>query len=508
MLIEVKHLAMADYFDLKESMLQAYSIWGSYWKDHQIQRLVSIFPKGQLCIKVDGTLVGASLSIMINQEKFRETHTYKEITGNYTFNTHDPQGDILYGIEIFIRPEFRGKRMGRRLYDARKLLCENLNLKSIMAGARIPNYGLYENVMSTKEYIEKVKYKEIFDPTLTFQVNNGFHIRKILKGYMPGDVESREYAALIEWVNINYEPASLSIHETKTQVRLSLVQWQMRPFTNFESLCEQIEFFIDTASGYKSDFILFPEFFHAPLMSEFNHLSEAEAIRELVKYTPVLKEKFSEWSIEYNANIITGSFPNLQNGKLYNIGYLCHRNGNVEQYEKIHITPSERESWGLVGGDKFKTYQTDSGKIGILICYDVEFPELARILSDDGMDILFVPFLTDTQNAYNRVRQCAQARAIENECFVAIAGSVGNLPKVHNMDIQYAQSAVFTPSDFAFPTNGVKSEATPNTEMTLVVDVDLSLLKELNHNGSVTNLKDRRLDLYSLQELNKFEIWA
>ena len=126
---------------------------------------------------------------------------------------------ILYGIEIFIRPEFRGKRMGRRLYDARKLLCENLNLKSIMAGARIPNYGLYENVMSTKEYIEKVKYKEIFDPTLTFQVNNGFHIRKILKGYMPGDVESREYAALIEWVNINYEPASLSIHETKTQVR-------------------------------------------------------------------------------------------------------------------------------------------------------------------------------------------------------------------------------------------------------------------------------------------------
>ncbi len=243
-------------------------------------------------------------------------------------------------------------------------------------------------------------------------------------------------------------------------------------------------------------------------MAEFNHLSEAEAIRELVKYTPVLKEKFSEWSIEYNANIITGSFPNLQNGKLYNIGYLCHRNGNVEQYEKIHITPSERESWGLVGGDKFKTYQTDSGKIGILICYDVEFPELARILSDDGMDILFVPFLTDTQNAYNRVRQCAQARAIENECFVAIAGSVGNLPKVHNMDIQYAQSAVFTPSDFAFPTNGVKSEATPNTEMTLVVDVDLSLLKELNHNGSVTNLKDRRLDLYSLQALNKFEIWA
>src|SRR5690554_7444769 len=96
-----------------------------------------------------------------------------------------------------------------------------------------------------------------------------------------------------------------------------------------------------------------------------------------------------------------------------------------------------------------RVYETDCGKIGVLICYDVEFPELARILADQGMKILFVPFLTDTQNGYSRVRYCARARAIENQCFVAIAGSVGNLPKVHNMNIQYAQSAVFTPCDFA-----------------------------------------------------------
>ena len=129
----------------------------------------------------------------------------------------------------------------------------------------------------------------------------------------------------------------------------------------------------------------------------------------------------------------------------------------------------------------------------------MEFPELSRLLAGEGMDILFVPFLTDTQNAYTRVRCCAQARAIENERFVAIAGSVGNLPKVNNMDIQFAQSAVFTTSDFAFPTNGVKAEATPNTETILVTDVNLELLKELNHKGSVTNLNDRRTDLYNLE---------
>lgn len=154
----------------------------------------------------------------------------------------------------------------------------------------------------------------------------------------------------------------------------------------------------------------------------------------------------------------------------------------------------------MQGGNVLKTFDTDAGRIGVLICYDVEFPELSRMLADEDMEILFVPFLTDTQNGYSRVRHCAQARAIENECYVAIAGSVGNLPKVHNMDVQFAQSAVLTPCDFAFPSNGVKAEATQNTEMILFADVDLDLLKELNQLGAVRNKKDRRTDLYDVKK--------
>jgi predicted amidohydrolase len=194
--------------------------------------------------------------------------------------------------------------------------------------------------------------------------------------------------------------------------------------------------------------------------------------------------------------------PEIQNDRLYNVGYLCKRDGSVERFEKLHVTPDEAKVWGMEGGKHLKVYDTDCGKIGILICYDVEFPELSRILAELGMDILFVPFLTDTQNGYSRVRNCAQARAIENECYVAIAGSVGNLPKVHNMDIQYAQSMVFTPCDFAFPANGIKAEATPNTEMILIADVDIDLLRELNQLGSVRNLNDRRKDLYELKKLD------
>jgi predicted amidohydrolase len=262
---------------------------------------------------------------------------------------------------------------------------------------------------------------------------------------------------------------------------------------------QQAEYFIDAVSNYRADFALFPELFNAPLMAENNHLSEADAIRELAKHTSDLVSRFSQLAVSYNINIITGSMPEMIGDNLHNVGFLCRRNGTLSKFEKLHITPDEAKVWGMQGGNKIETFDTDCGKIGILICYDVEFPELSRILSQQGMDILFVPFLTDTQNGYSRVRNCAKARAIENECYVAIAGSVGNLPKVHNMDIQYAQSAVFTPCDFPFPSNGTKAEATPNTEMILIADVDIDLLRELNQFGSVRNLKDIRHDLYEVK---------
>ena len=498
--IETRNLQINDYLALKEAMLKAYENWQTaYWREHHIEKLLEIFPEGQLCVTVEGKVAACALTIIVNYDHYGDDHTYQQITGNYTFKTHDPDGDVLYGIDVFVHPDFRGLRLGRRLYDARKALCENLNLKAIVAGGRIPDYHKYADRMSPREYLNKVKQSEIYDPTLSFQLSNDFHVVKILKNYMPGDEESQEFATLLEWNNIFYQSRKKLFRTSDETVRLGLVQWQMRLYKDFEELVDNIEFFIDTVSGYTCDFILFPELFNAPLMREYNHLTEAESIRELARYTEPLRDRFREFAIAYNVNIITGSMPLLENERLLNVGYLCHRDGNVERFEKLHITPNETAYWGMSGGNKLQVYQTDCARVGVLICYDVEFPELPRLLANQGMDILFVPFLTDTQAGFNRVRTCAMARAVENECFVAIAGSVGNLPKVKNMDIQYAQSAVFTPSDFAFPVNGIKAEATPNNEMTLIVDVDISLLKYLNHHGSVTILKDRRKDLYELK---------
>ncbi len=500
--VELRNLRIEDYKELKNSMVEAYSeLENSYWKERDIQKLLSIFPEGQLVIVVDDKVVGSALSLIVDEDTANKKHNYAEITGNNSFSTHDPLGDVLYGIDVFIHPKYRGLRLGRRLYDTRKELCEQLNLKAIVFAGRIPNYTTHHKEISPKIYIDKVRQKEIYDPVLSFQLSNDFHVIKVMQNYLEGDKNSKEYAVLLEWNNIYYDKSPKLINTRKTVIRIGLVQWQMRPLANLEALFEQSEFFIDVVSGYGSDFALFPELFIAPLMADYNHLSEADAIREIANYSEPIRKKFLEFAISYNINIITGSMPHLENGVLYNVGYLCKRDGTFEMYTKIHITPNEVLYWGMKGGSEIKTFDTDCGKIGIMICYDVEFPELSRLMSDQGMEILFVPFLTDTQNGYTRVKLCAQARAIENECYVAIAGCVGNLPKVNNMDIQYAQTAVFTPSDFAFPSNGIKAEATPNTEMTLIVDVDLDLLKKLHEHGSVRILKDRRHDLYQIKKL-------
>ncbi len=502
--IELKFLTIEDYEELKEVMQVVYaSMPESYWKQSQIQTLIDKFSEGQVVIKVDGEIAACALSIIVNYDDFSDKHTYSEITGNYTFCTHTNSGDMLYGIDVFVKPKFRGLRLGRRLYDYRKELCEKLNLKGIAFGGRIPNYHKYMQELSPKEYIDKVRRKEIQDPVLNFQISNDFYPSKIIKGYLEGDVASNEYAVLLEWKNIYYEKPNKKATSKKKIVRLGLIQWQMRPYKDLDELMRHAEYFIDAVSAYRSDFALLPEFFNAPLMAENNHLSEAAAIRELAKHTKNIVDKFSELSISYNINIITGSMPEVRDGNLYNVGYLCRRDGTVERYEKIHVTPDEAKVWGMQGGTKLETFDTDCGRIGVLICYDSEFPELSRLLAEDGMDILFVPFLTDTQNGYSRVRHCSQARAIENECYVAIAGSVGNLPNVHNMDMQYAQSVVFTPCDFAFPTNGIKAEAVANSEMTLIADVDIDLLRELNEFGSVKNLRDRRKDIFDLKKKDK-----
>lgn len=498
----LRHLKVEDYEDVKAMWYKIYHDFGDDFNKKLYRTQLKVFPEGQIGIEDHGRIVAAAFSVIVDYDKFGDQHTYEEITGDAYLSTHDPKGDVLYGVDVFVDPEYRGMRLGRRLYEARKELCENLNLRAIIAGGRIPNYQQYADKLTPQQYIEQVKRKEIYDPILTFQISNDFEVKRVLKAYLPEDKASHGYATLLQWHNLYYEPKSSPlIGAPRTSARIGLVQWQMRSFASVEELLQQVEYFVDALSVYQCDAALFPEFFNAPLMGLGPQSTSIEAVKELASYTDDLVQQISRLAVAYNINIIAGSMPVVEDDELYNVAYLCRRDGTVDSQYKIHPTPSEKRDWIMQGGDNLRVFDTDFGKIGVLICYDVEFPELARLQAEQDMQILFVPFWTDTKNGFLRVRCCAQARAVENECYVAIAGSVGNLPKVDNADLQYAQSAVFSPSDFAFPHDAVMAETTPNTEMTLIVDLDLEKLKDLSNFGSVRNYLDRRRDLYEVRWL-------
>lgn len=498
-MLKLRNLQPSDYADVSRIMEAVYHSAGGALPEKKYLSILKTFPEGQICIEDSGKVIAAAFAVIVDYDKFGDKHTYLEITGNIYATTHDPKGDVLYGIEVFADPDFRNMRLGRRLYEARKEVCRNLNLRAIMAGGRMPNYKNHAHEMSPQQYIEAVKRKDLYDPILTFQLSNDFEVKQIIKDYLPEDKESKGYATLLEWFNIYYEPQKAKLFGvTKTTARIGCVQWQMREFHSVDDVVKQAEYFINALSDYRCDVALFPEFFNAPLMGLAGNGNSLVAIRHLAQYTNEIRDAMSRMAVSYNINVIAGSMPVMEDGVLYNVAYLCRRDGSIEEQYKIHPTPHEKREWMMEGGNKLQVFDTDFGRVGILICYDSEFPELSRLLSDKGMQILLVPFWTDTKNGYLRVRRCAQARAIENECYVAISGSFGNLPKVDNVDIQYGQTAVFSPSDFAFPHDAIMAETTPNTEMTLIVDVDLDKLQTLKNEGSVRNFLDRRRDLYQV----------
>ncbi|WP_409422557.1 bifunctional GNAT family N-acetyltransferase/carbon-nitrogen hydrolase family protein [Pseudaeromonas sp. ZJS20] len=502
--LRLRQLRPQDFEDVRTIWQEVYKGLGGLFRltRDKYRQQIARFPEGQLCIEDKGRVVAVALAMIVDYQNFGDEHTYAEITDNCTLSTHDPNGDVLYGVDVFIHPDYRGMRLGRRLYDARKELCRKFNLKAIIAGGRIPNYHQYADSLSPEEYIEKVGNKELYDPVLSFQLSNDFKVGKILTGYLPEDNESAGYATLLKWINYDFQARERPlVGGVKTNVRVGAVQWQMRRVESLDDLLQQVEYFIDALADYQADFALLPEFFNVPLMGEFPlDTPTAEAMRLLAsEFTPPVCEAIARMAVHYNINIIAGSLPQMDEGEMYNVAYLFRRDGTWETQYKLHITPTEHRLWNMRGGHHLRVFNTDAGKIGILICYDCEFPELGRLLMDQGLQILFIPFWTETKNGYQRVRYCAQARAIENECYVVMSGSVGNLPRLDNVNIQYAQSAVLTPSDFSFPHDATLAETTPNTEMLLITDLELDKLKRLRHQGGVRNYKDRRHDLYRVE---------
>jgi len=279
------------------------------------------------------------------------------------------------------------------------------------------------------------------------------------------------------------------------KVRIAAVQYQMEPISGWREFEDQVRYILDAAAEYRPEFVLLPEIFTAQLLSFIGRRDVRDAVRRLDRYTPRYIELMQSIVRECGFYLIAGSHPTLRGDALYNTSYLFAPDGSYHTQDKIHRTRWEKEKWDTTAGDSLAVFATPYGKIAILVCYDIEFPELARAVCEAGAEILFVPSCTDDRQGFWRVRYCCHARAIENQVYVALTGTVGHLP-VTGLGLNYGQAGILTPSDFPFSRDGIAAEGVPNTEQIVIADIDLADLAESRLNGTTIPVNDKRRDVY------------
>lgn len=281
------------------------------------------------------------------------------------------------------------------------------------------------------------------------------------------------------------------------KLRVSSVQYHLHTIHSFDEFAQQVNHYVRAALEFDTEFILFPEFFTTQLLSIGNDKGEPFSIHELPNFTEQYLNLFTKLASETKTHIIGGTHVIRKKDKLYNVAHLFYPDGTVGTQAKLHITPTEVNEWHMTAGENLQLFDTEKGKIAILTCYDIEFPEIVRIAKARGADVVFCPSCTDDRHGFYRVRYTAHARAIENQIYVVTASTVGSLPTVDFMRMNFGQSAIIAPNDVPFPPRGIIVEGEINNDMIVTGDIDLTLLYQVREKGSVTTWRDRRTDLYT-----------
>ncbi|WP_219641612.1 carbon-nitrogen hydrolase family protein [Cohnella sp. CFH 77786] len=280
------------------------------------------------------------------------------------------------------------------------------------------------------------------------------------------------------------------------KMRVSAVQFELRDVASFDDFSRQVVHYARNAAEYGARFLLFPEFVTTPLLSAGGGEESGDPVDKLPEYTEAYESLFSGLAKSFGIYIIGGTHVTRRGNRLRNTAYLFGPDGSVNTQDKLHITPTEKDEWNVQEGDGVRVFDTPYGTIGLLTCYDIEFPEIVRIVRAKGADVIFCPSCTDDRHGFYRVRYCCHARAVENQMYIVTTGTVGSLRRVDFMRANYGQAAVITPNDIPFPPRGILCEGEINADMLITADLDLSLLEEVRRSGSVTTWRDRRTDLY------------
>jgi len=263
----------------------------------------------------------------------------------------------------------------------------------------------------------------------------------------------------------------------------------------FEQFRDQVVGLVETAADYDCRLVVFPEYFTVQLLTLGSVRQPIpEQIRRLADQRPRYLELMEGLARAHSMYIVAGTIPTAENasGPVKNVCHVFGPSGRHGVQGKLHMTRFESEDWKVSPDSGLSLFETDFGRLAVAVCYDVEFPEIARAAARQDAHILVVPSCTDERQGFLRVRYCAQARAIENQLYVIHSATVGSLPMVPAVSLNYGQAAILTPSDFAFARDGILAEGIPNQETMVIAELNLKTIVEGRTSGTVLPLEDSR----------------
>lgn len=278
------------------------------------------------------------------------------------------------------------------------------------------------------------------------------------------------------------------------RLRVAALQYYIRPIGSFDDFAEQVTALVAAAADYRARLVVFPEYFTTQLLTLGDlHAPIDRQVRRLPSFVPEYVDLFSELTRRHGVHIVAGTI--LDRGEdgddvIHNDAYVFGPSGEHAIQGKLHMTQFEKQEWRVTPRDRMRVFDTSIGRFAVAICYDVEFPEIVRAAARQGANVLVVPSCTDDRRGFLRVRLCAHARAIENRLYVIHAGTVGSLPNVPAVHLNYGQAAILTPSDYAFARDGIVAEGHPNEETMVIGDLDMEAIERNRTFGSVLPLED------------------
>ncbi|MCQ4161163.1 carbon-nitrogen hydrolase family protein [Roseomonas sp. GC11] len=279
-----------------------------------------------------------------------------------------------------------------------------------------------------------------------------------------------------------------------TMLRLALMQYPVERPESVAAWAAKLDRWLAEAKAQGARMAVMPEYACAELGSALCGLSpatEAEELAALVAAAPAILEAMRGAARRAGLWLVPGSLPMRDaDGAIRNRAPLIDPEGRAAFQDKHAMTRFEAERWGVSAGAAPAVFDTPWGRIGLSICYDSEFPGHVRAQVEAGAWLILVPTCTDTQHGFNRVRFSAAARALENQCFVAVSPTVGEAPWSAALDQNRGAAAVYGPIDRGFPEDGVIAQGAADAAQWVYADLDPARIAAVRREGAVFNHRD------------------